>query len=88
MHDCTGPLTLYAGLQVATAVSNVVFQESVRAHIHTLYPQLIEGNVKIRSGYAEIPQGNGLGVRLQADLFKVKGDRHRISTLGAGRKPL
>ena len=32
MHDCTGPLTLYAGLHCSAASTNVVFQETVRAH--------------------------------------------------------
>ncbi len=37
MHDCTGPLTLMAGLHCAAASANVVFQETVRAHIRTFY---------------------------------------------------
>lgn len=69
MHDCTGPLTLFAGLHVATAVPNVVFQESVRAHIRTFYDQLIETNVVIEQGHAVPPAGPGLGTKLRPELF-------------------
>ena len=37
MHDCTGPLTLYAGLHLNAALPNCILQETVRAHIHTVY---------------------------------------------------
>jgi len=47
MHDCTGPFTLLAGLNIAASVSGVVWQETVRAHIATLYPSLIDENVVV-----------------------------------------
>ena len=82
MHDCTGPLTLFAGLQVATAVPNVVFQESVRAHIRTFYDQLIETNVVIEHGYAVPSASPGLGTRLRPELFSAKRESHRITRAG------
>lgn len=69
MHDCTGPLTLFAGLHVNAAVAGCCFQETVRAQIRTAYQYLIDTNVKIESGYAHLPEGPGLGTRLNADLF-------------------
>ena len=80
MHDCTGPLTVFAGLHVATAVPNVTFQETVRAHIRTFYSQLIGNTVQIRHGWAIPPEGPGLGTRLNADLFAAGRDSHRISS--------
>ena len=79
MHDCTGPLTLFAGLHVATAVPNVVFQESVRAHIRTFYSQLIEMPVSIEQGYALPPEQPGLGTRLLPSLFSKTHPGYRIS---------
>lgn len=79
MHDCTGPLTLFAGLHVATAVPNVVFQESVRAHIRTFYSLLIETNVTIENGFALPPEGPGLGTRLLPSLFTPDHNGYRIS---------
>ena len=72
MHDCTGPLTLFSGVHVGTAVPNVVFQESVRAHIRTFYDQLIEPNIVIEKGYAVPPSLPGLGTRLLDELFSAE----------------
>jgi L-alanine-DL-glutamate epimerase-like enolase superfamily enzyme len=83
MHDCTGPLTLFAGLHVATAVPNVVFQESVRAHIRTFYSDLIETNVSIERGWAVPPAGPGLGTRLRPALFDAGRENHRITRMPA-----
>lgn len=81
MHDCTGPLTLLAGLQVAAAVPNVMWQETVRAHIRTLYPQLIDTNVTIVDGHALLPTGPGLGTRLLPELFTSEHPGYRITRL-------
>jgi len=79
MHDCTGPLTLFAGMHVATAVPNVVFQESVRAHIRTFYSSLIKTNISIENGFAIPPTGPGLGTRLLPELFTPGLHGYRIS---------
>jgi len=79
MHDCTGPLTLFAGLHVATAVPNVTFQENVRAHIRTFYSSLIETNVVIEQGFALPPEAPGLGTRLKASLFAESQPGYRIT---------
>src|SRR4029453_8301730 len=68
LHDCTGPLTLFAGLHINAAVPACCFQETVRAHIRTFYKDLIDVEVKIQDGHAELPRGAGLGVRLNPDL--------------------
>ena len=81
MHDCTGPLTLFAGLHVATAVPNVVLQETVRAHIRTFYDLLIEPNAVIRQGHALPPEGPGLGTRLHPGLFDPEHQGYRITHL-------
>ncbi len=81
MHDCTGPLTLLAGLQVAAAVPNVMWQETVRAHIRTLYPLLIETNVEIEGGHARLPTKPGLGTRLLPDLFDRSHPGYRRTEL-------
>jgi galactonate dehydratase len=79
MHDCTGPLTLFAGLHVNAAVPGCCYQETVRAHIRTFYKDLIDTEVVIRDGYAELPKGPGLGVRLNTDLFRSDRPGYRIS---------
>jgi len=81
MHDCTGPLTLIAGLHINASVAGCCFQETVRAHVRSFYSQLIEPNVRIEAGFAFLPQGPGLGVRLNPDLFAPGTAGYRVSRL-------
>lgn len=69
IHDCTGPLTLFAGLHLAASSTNVVFQETVRAHIRTLYQHLVDRGPVVQRGMALLPEGPGLGTRFHASLF-------------------
>jgi L-alanine-DL-glutamate epimerase-like enolase superfamily enzyme len=81
MHDCTGPLTLLAGLHVAAACANVTYQETVRAHIRTLYPLLIDEPPAVRSGHIALPERPGLGARLLPELFAASHPGYRVSRL-------
>ncbi len=69
MHDCTGPLTLYAGLHVSAAVPGVTYQETVRAHITTIYPDIIDAIPQPADGHLPLPERPGLSVRLREELF-------------------
>ncbi|UUO04323.1 mandelate racemase/muconate lactonizing enzyme family protein [Blastopirellula sp. J2-11] len=80
MHDCTGPLTLLSGVQVAAASNNVAWQESVRAHVRMLYPKLIDTEVKIEKGHIPIPQQAGIGAGWQSDLFQSGKNQYRATT--------
>jgi L-alanine-DL-glutamate epimerase-like enolase superfamily enzyme len=75
IHDCTGPLTLFSGLHLAAASANVVFQETVRAHIRSFYHHLVETLPVIEGGKARLPAGAGLGTRFKDDLFR-EGENH------------
>jgi L-alanine-DL-glutamate epimerase-like enolase superfamily enzyme len=79
MHDCTGPLTLFAGLHVNAAVAGCCYQEVVRAHIRTFYSDLIEPNITLSQGHALLPRTPGLGTRLNPDLFTEENPTYRIS---------
>jgi galactonate dehydratase len=81
MHDCTGPFTLLAGVNVASANTGVAFQETVRAHIATLYPALIDENVTITDGQIKIPQRAGIGARWLPELFDTGHPGYRCSSL-------
>jgi galactonate dehydratase len=70
IHDCTGPITLFAGMHLAAASPNVVFQETVRSHIRSFYDRLIDTQPEVANGTAALPQGPGLGTRLLDDLFQ------------------
>lgn len=83
IHDCTGPLTLFAGLHVNAAVPGCCYQETVRAHIRTFYSDLIDTNVVIQNGEAELPRGPGIGTRLNPDLFRADRPHYRITRLNS-----
>ncbi|MCA9057561.1 MAG: mandelate racemase/muconate lactonizing enzyme family protein [Planctomycetaceae bacterium] len=79
MHDCTGPLTLYAGLHCSVASANVVFQETVRAHIRTFYHELIDRQPQISNGRLLAPTDPGLGTSLLPELFQPGQSQFRRS---------
>jgi len=81
MHDCTGPLTLLAGLQVAGAHPGVAFQETVRAHLATLYPALIDEPLAVVSGQLPLPGRPGLGGRWLPELFAPEHPGYRAARL-------
>jgi L-alanine-DL-glutamate epimerase-like enolase superfamily enzyme len=79
IHDCTGPLTLFSGLHLAASSANVVFQETVRAHIRSFYDRLVDTLPIIENGRAKLPAGTGLGTRLKDELFREGANGYRIS---------
>ena len=81
MHDCTGPLTLFAGIHINAAVPNACYQETVRATIETVYKKLIDIPVEISGGTVALPTRPGLGVELNPDLFDPKSPGYRRSDL-------
>jgi L-alanine-DL-glutamate epimerase-like enolase superfamily enzyme len=81
MHDCTGPLTLLAGLHVAASCANVTYQETVRAHQRTLYPLLIDDSLIASHGQLPLPPRPGLGVRLRPELFSPEHPGYRMTKL-------
>lgn len=85
MHDCTGPLTLIAGLHCSVASANVVFQETVRAHLRTFYPRLIDRQPRIEQGYLLPPRDPGLGTALLEEWFQPGQNQYRQSRLEARR---
>jgi L-alanine-DL-glutamate epimerase-like enolase superfamily enzyme len=81
MHDCTGPMTLLSGLHIAGSNSGVAYQETVRAHLATLYPQLIDVEVCVEQGHLSLPERPGLGARWNEDLFDPNHPGYRISEI-------
>jgi L-alanine-DL-glutamate epimerase-like enolase superfamily enzyme len=79
IHDCTGPLTLFAGLHLAASSTNVVFHETVRAHIRSFYDKLVDTLPVIEQGKAHLPAGPGLGTKLREDLFQPGLNSYRRS---------
>ena len=72
-HDCTGPVTLMAGLHLALHAPTAIFQEVVRATLATWYRDLVTELPVLKSGMVQAPTAPGLGTRLQ-DAVRTRPD--------------
>lgn len=70
MHDCTGPLTLLAGIHVGVARANVAWQETVRMLLRITYPELVTHIPAVKNGRIATPTGAGLGADWHEALFR------------------
>lgn len=68
LHDCTGPVTLMAGVHLGFASTNVIFQETVRGFNRTFYPELVDGMPVIEGNSVAPPSRPGLGMSLRPSL--------------------
>jgi L-alanine-DL-glutamate epimerase-like enolase superfamily enzyme len=80
MHDCTGPFTLLAGVHVGTACPNVVFQETVRAHLRIVYRSLIDQELSVVRGTISAPNRAGIGAAWLPQLFSGDHPSYRFTT--------
>lgn len=78
-HDCTGPVTLMAGLHLAMHAPTAIFQEVVRATLSTWYQDLVDVLPVIQDGQALAPTGAGLGTRLKPEVRRRADARVRES---------
>jgi galactonate dehydratase len=67
-HDCTGPVTLWAGLHLGLHAPAAIFQEVVRATLATWYRDLVTELPVIRNGMVQAPTGAGLCTALLPEL--------------------
>lgn len=81
MHDCTGPLTLLAGIHVGISRANVAWQETLRSYLRLIYSQLVSPMPQINEGRIQAPEAPGLGAELNEDIFRQSRDRIRVSAL-------
>lgn len=81
-HDCTGPVTLMAGLHLALHAPTAIFQEVVRATLATWYRDLVTELPMIRAGMALAPTAPGLGTALLPGLRRREDATVRESKEG------
>ncbi|WP_110950317.1 mandelate racemase/muconate lactonizing enzyme family protein [Pseudomonas bohemica] len=67
-HDCTGPVALFAGLQIGMHAPTAVLQEVVRASLSTWYGDLVTHLPQIVDGHALAPTLPGLGTALRPEV--------------------
>jgi L-alanine-DL-glutamate epimerase-like enolase superfamily enzyme len=81
-HDCTGPVTLLAGLHLALHAPSAIFQEIVRASLTTWYRGLVTELPVIRDGMAFAPGTAGLGTALRPEVLVRADAVVKISGVG------
>jgi galactonate dehydratase len=78
-HDCTGPVALAASTHMALHAPNTFIQEMVRAFYYDWYQDLVTALPPVENGYICAPEGPGLGMALNPDVFKRPDARIRLS---------
>jgi L-alanine-DL-glutamate epimerase-like enolase superfamily enzyme len=78
-HDCTGPVVLIASTHLSLNAPNALVQESVRAFYRTWYRDLVTALPEVKDGMITVPEGPGLGARLNPDLDKLFTATRRVS---------
>jgi galactonate dehydratase len=78
-HDCTGPVTLMAGLHLAMHAPTAIFQKVVRATLATWYRDLVTELPVITDGLAQAPTAPGLGTALLPDVCRREDAVIRLS---------
>jgi len=80
-HDCTGPATWATCIHLTASQPNGLVQESVRAFLHSWYPQLVTGLPSVENGVVRVPTAPGHGVRLRDEQRSAAAADVRTSEL-------
>lgn len=80
MHDCTGPFTLLAGLNLALSSGAAIYQESVRAYLRTWYAELATDPIVVQDGKMLPPTRPGIGAALRPEVLERADATVRTTT--------
>jgi len=69
-HNCGGPVLHFASAHLAANVTNLYILETVRQHYLDEYKGLLTKNLCPSDGQLPLPDGPGLGIELNPDIFK------------------
>ena len=78
-HDCTGPISFAATVQVVASQPNGVVAETVRASQASWHPQIMDGLPAVRNGRVKLAEAPGLGVTLREE-FTARPDTSARTT--------
>jgi galactonate dehydratase len=79
-HDCTGPVTLAASLQLCAHAPNAKMMEVVRGFHRGWYRDVVTNPIEVVDGRARIPDAPGLGTELLPEVRGREDVRVRVST--------
>ena len=72
-HDCTGPVTFAASLQLCAHATNAKVMEIVRGFHRGWYREAVTNPIEVEGGVARIPDLPGLGLELLPELRNAEG---------------
>ena len=78
-HDCTGPVALTAATHMSLHAPNTFIQEMVRAFYYGWYQDFVTSLPPVKDGFISAPEGAGLGMALNPDVFKRADVRRQVS---------
>ena len=79
-HDCTGPVNLFACLQLCAAIPNAMIMETVRGFCEGYYREVATPDVPLQDGRALLDRfGPGLGVSLRNEFLARSNLQRRLS---------
>lgn len=78
-HDCTGPVTLLANLQLMAAMPNALIVETVRAHMDGFYREVMTDMPIVTDGHIAPLHGPGLGAALNTTVLARSDLRRRLT---------
>ena len=80
-HDCTGPVNLFACLQLCAAAPNAMIMETVRGFCEGYYREVATPDVPVANGRAQLDKfGPGLGVKLRPEFLARANLIRRVSS--------
>ncbi len=91
LHNVAGPICHAACMHLGAHIPNLFYVESVRAFYKTYFPILSDFTPAINNGHLNIPDGPGLGVRLNPDILERDDLVRELSEgegLAAGRRAM
>jgi L-alanine-DL-glutamate epimerase-like enolase superfamily enzyme len=91
LHNVAGPICYAACMHLGAHIPNLFFVESVRAFYKTYFPILSNLSPKAEKGHLRIPEGAGLGVTLNPEIFQRDDLTREISEgegLAKGRRAM
>lgn len=81
-HDCTGPVVLTVGTQLAVSYPGIELQEMVRAFYYGWYAEMLTDLPIYENGYLRPQDKPGLGTSLRPEITKRKDAKIRWSKVG------
>jgi galactonate dehydratase len=79
-HDCTGPVTFAASLQLCAHAPNAKVMEVVRGFHRGWYRDVVTNPIQVVEGRARIPDAAGIGTELLPDVRERDGVGVRVSS--------